>query len=179
MIPAIAPAVHSLWLMPRADDAAALDALIAELAPRFGSAIFRAHVTVQGDLATPLEPLRTIAATLAAACPVLDWPLAGVASSPHYFRSFYLELQPHADFDRLRSTAAALSGTTDGLAPFPHLSLAYGDPTDPADKPPLLQRHARMLDAKPALRFDRLVIARSAKSLAVANWSVLESFALG
>lgn len=165
--------------MPRADDAASLDALIAELAPRFAVEAFRAHVTVQGDLATPLAPLRTIAATLAAACPLLDWPLAGIAGSPHYFRSFYLELPPHADFDRLRSTAAALSGTTDGLAPFPHLSLAYGEPADPAVKPALLQRHARMVDARVALRFDRLVIARSAKSLAVADWSLLESFALG
>lgn len=173
------PAVHSLWLMPCADDAAALDALIAELAPRFAGEAFRAHVTVQGDLATPLAPLRTIAARLAAACPRLDWPLAGIAGSPHYFRSFYLELQPHADFDRLRSTAAALSGTTDGLAPFPHLSLAYGEPTEPAAKPALLQSHARIVESRPALRFDRLVIARSAKGLAVADWSVLESFPLG
>ena len=176
---AIAPAVHSLWLMPCADDAAALDALIAELAPRFAGEAFRAHVTVQGDLTTPLEPLRTIAATLASACPLLDWPLAGVAGSPHYFRSFYLELAPRADFDRLRSTAAALTGTTDGLAPFPHLSLAYGEPADPADKPALVQRYARLPDLRPALRFDRLVIARSAKSLPVAEWSLLESFALG
>ena len=179
MIPAIAPAVHSLWLMPCADDATALDALIADLAPRFAGEAFRAHVTVQGDLTTPLEPLRTIAATLASACPLLDWPLAGVAGSPHYFRSFYLELPPRADFDRLRSTSAALTATTDGLAPFPHLSLAYGEPADPTTKESLLRRHARMVDARPALRFDRLVIARSAKSLPVAEWSLLESFALG
>jgi len=88
-------------------------------------------------------------------------------------------LPPRADFDRLRSSAAALTGTTDGLAPFPHLSLAYGEPADPADKPALLQRHARLADARPALRFDRLVIARSAKSLPVAEWTLLESFALG
>jgi len=172
------PAVHSLWLMPRADDAKALDALIAELAPTFATACFCAHLTVQGDLATPLAELRDIAAALASSCPPLDWPLAAIAGSAHYFRSLFLEQSPNADFARLQSSAAALTRTTDGLSPLPHVSLAYGEPAEPASKPALLQHYAHLPSVMPTLHFDRLVVARSSKSLPIAQWAVLASFAL-
>lgn len=173
------PAAHSLWLIPEAADGQRLDALIAELAPLFATAAFRAHVTVQGDLATPLPELREIAAALARSCPRLDWPPAGVAASMHYFRSLYLELPPHAEFARLQTEAAALSGTALGLSPFPHLSLAYGEAADPALKPALLRRYAQWFRVRPGLRCDRLAIARSSKDLPIAQWTLIESFALG
>jgi hypothetical protein len=171
-------AEYSLWLMPDEDDAAWLDALIASAAPSFGTPPFRAHLTIQGDLAWPPEKLRRVAETLALSCPALDWPMAGVECSAHYFRSLFVRLQSNGAFASLRSTAARLTESELGLSPFPHVSLAYGEPQQPEDKRVFQAGFAARLSEKRTLRIDTLALALSAKNLPIGQWRVLEALPL-
>ena len=171
-------AEYSLWLMPSADDAAWLDALIASAAPIFGTPPFRAHLTVQGDLAVPPETLCRVAEALASSCEALDLATAKVASSQHFFRSLFINLHANDAFERLRSLAARLTGTENGLSPFPHMSLAYGEPEHADSKRVFMTQFAARLCELPTVRIDSLALVLSSKNLPIENWRVLESFPL-
>ena len=170
-----AVAEHSLWLLPCADDAVWLTAMIDDLAPRFGTPPFIAHVTLQGDSVLSCEALSTLARSLAQTIPVQRWPIADVASSAHYFRMLYLAFAANDDFARLQQGTVAVTQTRVGLSPFPHLSLAYGNDSDRA------AARARELGAPlhgRTLTFDRLAVARSSCTLPIADWRIAASFAL-
>ena len=170
-----AVAEYSLWLLPCADDALWLTAMIDDLAPRFGTPPFIAHVTVQGDSVLSCEGLSALARSLAQTIPVLRWPIADVASSAHYFRMLYLAFASSDDFARLQQGAVAATQTRVGLSPFPHLSLAYGNHADRA------AARASELDASlqgRTLTFDRLAVARSSCTVPIADWRIAASFAL-
>lgn len=170
-----AVAEYSLWLLPCADDAQWLAAMIDDLARQFGTPPFIAHVTVQGDSVSSCEGLSTLARSLAHTTEVQRWPIADVASSAHFFRTLYLAFAPRDDFTLLQQGAAAATQTRVGLSPFPHLSLAYGNAPDAA------AACARELGVRlqgRTLTLDRLAVARSSCTLPIADWRVVASFAL-
>lgn len=89
--------------------------------------------------------------------------------------SGYLGFDACEDFARLQEHAATMTGTRAGLSPFPHLSLAYGDAPDVA------AQCVRELDARcrtRVLTLDRLAVAHSSRTLPIAEWRVVASFAL-
>lgn len=168
-------AEYSLWLLPCAHQLAELTALVTQLAPAFGTPAFVPHVTIQGDLAMELDTLAAHTQRLAAASPVLCWPVHSVASSAHFFRCLYLRFPSTQAFDGLQRAALAFTGTASGLSPFPHLSLAYGELQ--------AQQHALLaaLNARfagQALRFDRIAICRSSKEVPIDEWAVLSEYPL-
>lgn len=167
----------SLWLLPCADQARVLDSFIMNAAAVFGTAAFPAHVTVQGDLGVSRGQALEAAAALAGRFASIEWTVLALAGSEQYFRSCYLALQACDNFTAMQTESCRLCGQSDGLAPFPHLSLGYGEPADPLVKPALLRRHVAFMQAG-GLHTDRLALARSSKDVPIAEWEVLDTFPL-
>ena len=161
---------HSIWLLPREDQLAALRAQVRALAPRHEGHVFEPHVTLQGDLPLPLDAARALVDQLAGSTAPLHWPVRAVEGTEHYFRSLYLRLDAGEAFERLCRTCAQASGTPDGLSPYAHLSLAYG-PTH-GDAGALRASVMRELGAS-ALVLDRIALARSGKAVPIAQWTLV------
>jgi hypothetical protein len=174
-VTATAHAAYSLWLMPVEDDADLLEQIVAELAPVFGMPAFPPHVTVQGDLPLRLAAVTSIAVAVAGMARRQRWPVRGVETSEHPFRTFYVALDDADALAPMQECAAAAAGSRHGLSPFPHLSLAYGT-LDAGRKAALVASVGARLPK--ALRFERIVVALSGASVPIPSWRALESFAL-
>ena len=161
--------------MPISADQAELNSWVKRLAPEFGQPGFVPHITIQGDLETPLEILLAKTAALAAGCKVLDWPVHAVQSTEHFFRCLYLRFEETQAFRALQEGALAISGTVTGMSPYPHLSLAYGQ-MQPRNEPLLAVVKENFLTKR--LTFDRLSICRSSKHIPITEWSCLQDFPL-
>jgi hypothetical protein len=163
-------AEYSIWLLPAAAQETTLAGTVRRLAGELGGPVFAPHLTIQGDLTLPLEELRGFTAGLAGRLDVQRWPVTDVENSAHFFRCLYLRFASTPGFELLQGSLRAWSKSTDGLSPFPHLSLAYGD-AGPAH---FLARAdlAREFMAQEIV-FDRLSICRSSKNVAIADWQNL------
>jgi Cyclic phosphodiesterase-like protein len=161
---------HSIWLLARADQHAALQQRIRALAPHHDAHVFEPHVTLQGDLALDAASARRLVDRLASQTPVLQWPVRAVESTDHYFRSLYLRLEGGDRFERLIDACAQASGTRAGASPYAHLSLAYG-PTR-GDAPALRQALSDEFGTQ-TLVLDRVALCRSSSSVAIADWQLL------
>ena len=166
---------YSLWLMPSAPDLAELTGWVQRLAPEFGQPAFVPHVTVQGDLETPLDTLQTQTAALAASCPVQHWQVNAVQSTDHFFRCLYLRFDETPAFRALQAGALAISGTVLGMSPYPHLSLAYGQ-MQTGQQPLLSAVEEKFITRR--LTFDRISICRSSKDIPIPEWTCLQDFPL-
>jgi hypothetical protein len=170
-------AEYSIWLLPRAPEERALAALVASLAPCFCGMVFGPHVTVQGDLARAPEALLRDTQALAAQSAALDARVSGLERSPHFFRCLVLRLEAGAAFDALQMRAAHCNGRREGLSPFAHLSLAYGDASAQALPDAALAEIEREWLGQ-RLVLDRLAVVRSSKTVAIDEWRVLATFEL-
>jgi hypothetical protein len=164
------PFEHSIWLLPREDQLAALRAQVHALAPRHEGHVFEPHVTLQADVPLALDAARALVARLAAAAPPLQCPVRAVEGTEHYFRSLYLRLEADDAFERLCRTCTQACGTQDGLPPYAHLSLAYG-PTR-GDAGALRASLMREFGASP-LVLDRIALARAGKAVPIAQWALV------
>jgi hypothetical protein len=169
------PAEYSIWLRPAASDEAALLQTIARLATLRGSERFAPHVTVQGDLAQPLDALRHMLAPLARKIPAQRWRVEAVECSPHFFRCVVLRFAPCAAFKGMQAAAQAFSQTQQGLSPFPHLSLAYGEAHP--DNVHLSEELAAEFVGREML-LDRLSICHSSKNVPIPDWSYQADYPL-
>ena len=168
-------AEYSIWLLPEAGQVATLTRTVSRLSDELGGAVFAPHLTIQGDLALPLEELAAFTAELAGRVDVQRWPVTEVENSAHFFRCLYLRFATTPGFELLQGAVRAMSKTTDGLSPFPHLSLAYGDAG-----PHHVQTRAALAGECIGrdIVFDRLAISRSSKNLAIADWQNLALYPL-
>ncbi len=165
---------YSLWLLPEPEALEALTDVVARLAPRFATRAFAPHVTVQGDLALRLHDVVARTAALAATCEAPLMRVRGIEMGDHYFRAFYLALE-WPGFDAMLARSAAAFGTREGLSPFAHLSLAYGT-LAPDARRVLAREFAGQVPGE--IRFDRLAVTLSGKSVNIASWRVLHAFTL-
>jgi len=167
---------YSIWLLPAVAQEQILVDTVSRLSARLGGEVFAPHVTIQGDLGLPLESLSRSLEILAAEVPVQRWRVNEIECSEHFFRCLYLRLGREDAFDFLQGKAQAISGTAAGLSPFPHLSLAYGQP--------LTADHTRLREMLSSeflgqeIVFDRLAISLSSKNVQIADWKCLAQFAL-
>ena len=169
-----APA-YSLWLLPEADALEHLSNIVARLAPRFATRAFLPHATIQGDLTRRLHDLAAVAGQLASSTPVQTWRVRGIELSDAYYRAFFVAFDDCPEFAPLCARSAQALGDSAGLSPFAHLSLAYGT-LDVAAKVRLIEEFAAELPA--SLPFDRIGVALSGKSVGIASWRTLQTFAL-
>ena len=166
---------YSIWLLPRADQEAALSETISRLSTELAGPLFAPHVTIQGDVALSPDQLKPLLAQLAARTPVQRWPVADVACTAHFFRCLFLRFGSHRAFDDLQAATQGITGTSHGLSPFPHLSLAYGEAHEAyARQRPLLAGDYLGRD----LVFDRLAICRSSSHVPIAEWTCLDQLPL-
>lgn len=169
---------YSFWLLPQAEPDAWFGQCVARLAPRFGCPVFRPHMTVQGDLALPAHLLQAALAELAGVVRPLVFEVNGVHRSAEYFRSLYLAFETLPAFDRLQQLAAEQSGTAQGLSPFPHVSLAYGESADPQTKEAVMHEIGPSAGFSGKVGFDRLALVHSAKWVPIEQWRVLQTVGL-
>ena len=167
---------YSLWLLPAADQEAALLERMAQIAGRLGGERFAPHLTIQGDLDLPLEKLSAALAAMARSLPLQCWPVQQVEVSEHFFRSLYLRFADEPAFAAMQEAAQALSRTAAGLSPYPHLSLSYG-PAHP-DKAGLRQQLADQYLGR-EICFDRLAVTNSSQTAPIADWQCLAQHRLG
>ena len=76
----------------------------------------------------------------------------------------------------MQAAARRCTRTSMGLSPYPHLSLAYGEPHPDND------RLAAVLSEEFSGReivFDRLALCRSSKNIAINDWQRVAHYALG
>lgn len=168
-------AEYSLWLLPAAEHEAPLLETIARLSTLLGGAGFLPHVTVQGDIALPRERLDAPLARLAARLPVQRWRVEKVETSAHFFRCLYLRFGEQPAFADMQRAARAVTRTSEGLSPFPHLSLAYSDAhPDNARLGDLLSEE--FTDQE--MVFDRLAVCRSSQHVPIPDWECLAEYSL-
>ena len=169
-----APA-YSLWLLPQEDAQDHLSDVVTRLSKRFGTRPFTPHVTVHGDLSRRLHEVAAVANDLARSLPVQQWHVRGIEQSAQYYRACYLAFDGCEAFTPLGVRTTQAFTTDRGLSPFAHLSLAYGT-LDAAAKSQLAREFAAEMPL--TLTFDRLAVSLSGKSVAIASWRTLQSFAL-
>lgn len=169
------PAQYSVWMRPAPADEAALVHAIARVSAQYGGPLFAPHVTVQGDLALPLENLHSLVKAMADISLVQRWRVQAVECSPHFFRRAMLRFAPTDAFTALQAATHAASQTDVGLSPFAHLSLAYGE--DCADGRDVHQALAQEFLGR-EIALDRLSICHSAKTVPIANWRYLADYPL-
>jgi len=166
---------YSIWLLPTAADTARLNNSIALLSSHLGGPGFAPHVTIQGDITTELEPLSRLLERLAACQAPLRWRVEGVETSEHFFRCLYLRLALTPAFGLMQQATQSITRTEAGLSPFPHLSLAYGEPHPHIAG--LLELLAAQYEGQ-ALVFDQLALCRSSKNVPIDQWCILQSYPL-
>lgn len=166
---------YSVWLLPAPPQERVLVQTLEQLAATLDGPRFAPHVTIQGDLAMPRATLSGALAGLAARTPAQRWIVARVEGTAHFFRSLYLRFGTEPAFDALQQATRDLSGTAQGLSPYAHLSLFYGH-AGPAHESE--SRALSQVWAGHEIMFDRLALCRSSSNVAIADWEVLEQFAL-
>ena len=168
---------YSFWLVPEAALETELARLVRALAPVFGMPAFAPHATVQGDLDLTADDAEMLARELVARESPLAWRAWGIQWTEHPFRTFFVAFDRADRFNALRDRSAKLTGSRDGLSPFPHLSLAYGNL-------PVREKIARSRPLNGAfegrtITFDRLVVALSGKDVPIAEWKAVATIPLG
>ena len=165
----------SFWLLPSAAQLEQLSGVVQRLAPVFGQTAFVPHVTIQGDIDMPAQALCAVAQGLAASQAVCRWPVHAVEHSTHFFRCLYLRLQADAGFARLQAAAQATTGVAEGLSPFAHVSLAYGEasPQGLAALPELQHEFVGQ-----TLVLDQLAVYHSSKQVPIADWACVARYPL-
>jgi hypothetical protein len=168
---------YSFWLVPEPALEAELAKLVRALAPVFGMPAFAPHATVQGDLDLTADDAEMLARDLVANESPLAWRAWGIQWTEHPFRTFFVAFDRADRFNALRDRSAKLTGSRDGLSPFPHLSLAYGNL-------PVREKIARSRPLNGgfegrSMTFDRLVVALSGRDVPIEEWRAVATIPLG
>ncbi|MGO4287161.1 2'-5' RNA ligase family protein [Bosea sp. TAB14] len=164
--------IHSLWLLPAADDEAMMAALVGELSGRFGTPIFAPHLTLRGDTPTPPAALERAVAEAAATVEAFAEPVAVVEGSDAFFRSFYARFAVSSPLAKLKRAL-----DPDGLDSFmPHVSLLYGPVVAAAKAEAIREVNARL--AGRSIRFDRIGVVTSGQDVPIAEWRVVAQASL-
>ena len=169
---------YSFWLLPSLEHAPSLAAEIAALAPCFGTPMFFPHITIQGDLSLSLETLASFLPQIAGGLGPLFLRVEAVRTSSERFRSLYLGFEESDAFLMLQERSRKLCGTAAGLSPFPHLSIAYGEPRSGRDKSEEAVRLSSLYLGT-RLLFSRLALAVSSSRAPIESWFVVRELELG
>jgi hypothetical protein len=171
-VPILPAPLYSLWLLPERAWAENLAKTMGELALLFRIPAFPPHVTIQGDLALPLDEVRRGMEALVEGGGSLVLDVSAVDESPDFFRSLYLRFSASEGFSRLQELSFSRFGTREGLAPFPHLSLSYGDALGRAEKKALASRLSPLFRER-RMAFSSIALALSASTLPIEGWKIL------
>jgi 2'-5' RNA ligase len=164
--------IHSIWLMPAAQDGSLLSGIVTGLSQRFGTPLFTPHLTVRGDTDMPLPALTAAIAETASKVAAFSEIVAGIETSEAFFRSFYARFA-------VAPSLATLKQQLDGQATeafMPHVSLLYG-PVAAALKAEAAAEVATSLAGRP-IRFDRLCVVTSGQDVPIDQWRIVGTASL-
>ena len=165
----------SIWLLPAENQERQLQQTITKLSTALGGEVFAPHVTIQGDIDLPWTALTEPLGALAARMSVQRWSVKDIERSEHFFRCLYVRFGAEPMFDQMQASVQIFTRIATGLSPFPHLSLAYGEPQP--DTAVWGDRLSAELKAEEIV-FDRLSICRSSKTVPIAQWENLVVYPL-
>jgi len=166
---------YSVWLLPEAVQEEVLTQTISSLSTQLGESAFAPHVTIQGDLFQSPEQLAEPLSRLAAETPVQRWRVQRLECSSHFFRCLFLRFAHEPVFDHLQSELKACTRTHEGMSPYPHLSLAYGQL-----RPETMKQRDELSNIFNAreIVFDRLAVCRSSKEIPITDWLIVAQYPL-
>ena len=166
----MAPGVHSIWLMPAADDAAMLERLVEDLAGRFNAPRFQPHLTLVEDMERSVEDLAPLVVRVSEGVASFEAPVAEIGVSDLFFRSFYARFAAEGPLLELKRRAIDKILPGDIAEFMPHISLAYGVEDTFAKRDAVVEAENLLL-GKP-VRFDRICVVASGKELPIESWAV-------
>lgn len=167
---------HSLWLLPSQADEAYLQKLLQELSAEFDTPGFQPHLTVLGDLTLEREKIQYGARQAVTNTAPINAQVLDIAYFDEYFRSFFLHMEHQPALLALYERSCRQLGVVPDTGFMPHISLLYGS-LQLATKQTLQTRLQPALMHK-CICFDRLAVVRSAKSVPIQDWAVLDILAL-
>lgn len=165
--------IHSIWLMPGADDAQRLTRILGDLSQQFATPLFTPHLTVKGDSEAPLAALDAAIREAARAAQPFSLPVVAIETSALFFRSFYARFDVAPPLALLKHALDA-----DATEPFmPHVSLLYG-PVAATPKAARAREVGHLLLGR-AITFDRLCVVTSGQDIPIADWRIVATARLG
>jgi hypothetical protein len=168
--------MHSVWLMPQAQDEAMLAAIIADLAAQFEAPLFRPHLTLVEDRSFEAQALAAEVAGIARGIAPFSTRIEGVGTSELFFRAFFARFEAVGPVLELKQRAIHSIAASPIGAFMPHISLAYG-----VEDTPQRRRVSWEMDKHLAgrmIRFDRIGVVRSAQTIPIAEWEVRDTISL-
>ncbi len=162
--------MHSVWLMPEAEDELMLAGIVAELAQSFGTPRFQPHLTLVEDRLCEEDDLARQLVAVAAGIAPFAADIQAVDTSDLFFRAFYARFEKTGPVLELKRRAIASIAASQIESFMPHVSLAYGVEDGPRRQATARQVEERL--AGRAVRFDRIAVVRSAQSIPIEDWSI-------
>jgi 2'-5' RNA ligase len=166
----MAPGVHSIWLMPAAVDAAALERMVEDFSARFDAPRFQPHLTLVEDMERSAGDLAPLVEEVAAGIGPFTAPVAAIGVSALFFRSFYARFVAEGALLELKRRAIDKILPGDIAEFMPHISLAYGV-AETLEKRDAVAEAENLLLGKP-VRFDRVCVVASGKELPIESWAI-------
>ncbi|WP_284316269.1 2'-5' RNA ligase family protein [Labrys miyagiensis] len=168
--------MHSIWLMPAAEDAALLSAIVEDLARAFGSEVFSPHLTLVEDRPVEVEALTVRVRAIAAGIAPFAARIEGIKTGEPFFRAFYALFEAQGPILALKQRAIGSIAASSLSAFMPHVSLAYGVTDTPQRRRLSWEMDQRLAGHR--VRFDRIGVVRSAQTIPIAEWEVRASVPL-
>lgn len=169
--------MHSVWLMPVAEDELMLGAIVTELAETFGTPRFQPHLTLVEDRQCDEEELAHQLEAVAAGIAPFAADIREIGTSDLFFRAFYARFEHAGPLLELKRRAIASIAASAIESFMPHVSLAYGVQGGLHRQAAARQVEERL--ARRAIRFDRIAVVRSAQSIPIEDWTVRATIPLG
>jgi len=119
--------VYSLWLMPTGRTRDDLQRLIVDLSKKHSTPRFEPHVTLIGEIQSPVSELKSKTEKLATLIEPLEIKLREVAYLNQFFRCMFIKAEKTKALMNARSIACTELAQDNDKNYMPHLSLMYGD----------------------------------------------------
>jgi 2'-5' RNA ligase len=168
--------LHSIWLTLDPVSQRAVAAVIASIADRFGSPSFEPHITLLGDLGSPIDKSINLVGQIFANILTTRLDVSGPKCGDTFFTSIVLDAPLPGPLPIAYATLAKTL-TPDRHQPFhPHVSLAYGL-SDSDARTALISEQIKgaSLDY---LTVSGVAVVRSSKTTPIDEWATVSKFDL-
>ena len=172
----MASGVHSIWLMPVAEDAATLERMVEDFSGRFDTPRFQPHLTLVEDMERSVGELAPLVEEVAAGIRPFTAPVAAIGVSALFFRSFYARFVAEGPLLELKRRAIEKILPGDIMEFMPHISLAYGVDETFAKRDAVAEAENLLL-GKP-IGFDRICVVASGTEWPIESWAIRATAAL-
>ncbi|MGF6175340.1 haloacid dehalogenase [Ensifer sp. 4252] len=167
---------HSIWLMPAADDLDYFRDIVTSLGAQFETEVFVPHLTLMEDMPRGSDELARLVDRVVSGRATFTCPVADIVGTTMFYRSLYAAFARHSDLLALKACAVEVFGQGDIASFTPHISLAYGVPPGEAKDATIATLSRTMTGRR--VTFNSVVVAASAQSIPIADWTVTSRHAL-